>query len=292
MEELQDGKHQHSHHHSTSKGLKTAFWLNAFFTVFEFIGGYFANSTAIMTDAVHDLGDTIAIGTGVIMEKISKKEKNSRYTYGYRRFSILSAVLLSIFLLTGAMTMLIKSIFLLFEPKEVNSVIMLGLAVIGITVNGIGFLGISKGNKEKGHNAKAVMFHLLEDVLGWAAVLIGSIVIYFTNWNWIDPLLSILIALFIISQTIPNLIQSGKIFLQSNPKEKEMEKIKKQLLNISGVKELKSINIWTLDGVEIIGTIQIIIDSTSTNQQSILHETIKIAKSFGIDQPTIQVEKG
>src|SRR5690606_34982471 len=214
---MEHNHHSHNHHHSTGNGMKTAFWLNASFTVLELVGGVLSNSTAIITDAIHDFGDTIAIGSGVWLEKLSKKGRNPTYSYGFKRFSLLSAILLSGFLLTGSSIMLVKSALHLFSPKVVDDQLMLAMAVIGIVVNGIGFWRIYKEERNHGNNSKAVMLHLLEDVLGWVAVLIGSIIIYFTGWYWIDPLLSILIALFIISRTIPNLVASAKIFLQAVP---------------------------------------------------------------------------
>ncbi|MEH6657061.1 cation diffusion facilitator family transporter [Leeuwenhoekiella marinoflava] len=210
-------QHEHNHQHSHRKnGLSLAFWLNLIFAVIEVVGGILTNSTAIIADAFHDFIDAIAIGIAVLFEKISGKKRSSNYSYGYKRFSLLSALGLSLFLLIGAVFMIKSGIESFIQPKEVNSIGMLWLAVLGVSINGFAFLRIKSGNGEHrhhhsqghshNHNNKAIMLHLLEDVLGWVAVLIGAAVIYFTGWNWVDGLLTIGIAAFISYNATKNLI--------------------------------------------------------------------------------------
>src|SRR5690606_37745461 len=209
-------------------GLSLAFFLNLFFAIIELIGGILTNSTAIIADAFHDFMDAVAIGMAVYMDRFSRKPKSSSYSYGYRRFSLLSAIIMSVILLVGAVFMVVQAIQSFNTVKEVNSVGMFGLAVLGITINGFAFLKIKKGGKATHHhahshhlhgtadaNTTAVMLHLLEDVLGWIAVLIGAIIIYFTDWYWIDGLLTIGIALFIGFNAIKNLWNTFKILLQA-----------------------------------------------------------------------------
>lgn len=288
---MEHNHHSHNHHHSTGNGMKTAFWLNASFTVLELVGGILSNSTAIITDAIHDFGDTIAIGSGVWLEKLSKKGRNPTYSYGFKRFSLLSAILLSGFLLTGSSIMLVKSALDLFSPKVVDDQLMLAMAVIGIVVNGIGFWRIYKEERNHGNNSKAVMLHLLEDVLGWVAVLIGSIIIYFTGWYWIDPLLSILIALFIISRTIPNLVASAKIFLQAVPDDVLVENIQNEILSVNGVHTIHDVHIWTMDGDYHVMSLHIVLEEKNAEQEaSILQQVVSIAEKYNVKHPTIQFE--
>ena len=288
---MEHNHHSHNHHHSTGNGMKTAFWLNASFTVLELVGGILSNSTAIITDAIHDFGDTIAIGSGVWLEKLSKKGRNPTYSYGFKRFSLLSAILLSGFLLTGSSIMLVKSALDLFSPKVVDDQLMLAMAVIGIVVNGIGFWRIYKEERNHGNNSKAVMLHLLEDVLGWVAVLIGSTIIYFTGWYWIDPLLSILIALFIISRTIPNLVASAKIFLQAVPDDVLVENIQNEILSVNGVHTIHDVHIWTMDGDYHVMSLHIVLEEKNAEQEaSILQQVVSIAEKYNVKHPTIQFE--
>lgn len=288
---MEHNHHCHNHHHSTGNGMKTAFWLNASFTVLELVGGILSNSTAIITDAIHDFGDTIAIGSGVWLEKLSKKGRNPTYSYGFKRFSLLSAILLSGFLLTGSSIMLVKSALDLFSPKVVDDQLMLAMAVIGIVVNGIGFWRIYKEERNHGNNSKAVMLHLLEDVLGWVAVLIGSIIIYFTGWYWIDPLLSILIALFIISRTIPNLVASAKIFLQAVPDDVLVENIQNEILSVNGVHTIHDVHIWTMDGDYHVMSLHIVLEEKNAEkEESILQQVVSIAEKYNVKHPTVQFE--
>jgi cobalt-zinc-cadmium efflux system protein len=283
------------------KGLNTAFWLNAGFTIIELAGGVFTNSTAILTDAVHDFGDTLAIGLGIWFEKISGRKRTETYSYGYKRFSLLSALILSVFLLGGSLVMLIESFSKLFEAQEVNSVGMLWLAVLGIAANGLAFLKIKNGHHhhhhhgshdhDHSHNSKAIMLHLLEDILGWVAVLIGAIVIYFTKWYWIDPLLSILIAGFIISRAVPNLVNTLKIFLQSVPEHLNIPFIKEEIMKIKGISSLHDLHAWTLDGSYNVMTLHIVIeDAALTAQHHIQNEVESILLANKVHHPTLQLE--
>lgn len=283
------------------KGLNTAFWLNAGFTIIELAGGVFTNSTAILTDAVHDFGDTLAIGLGIWFEKISGRKRTETYSYGYKRFSLLSALILSIFLLGGSLVMLIESFSKLFQAQEVNSVGMLWLAILGIAANGLAFLKIKNGHHhhhhhgphdhDHSHNSKAIMLHLLEDVLGWVAVLIGAVVIYFTKWYWIDPLLSILIAGFIISRAVPNLVNTLKIFLQSVPEHLNIPFIREEIMKIKGISSLHDLHAWTLDGNYNVLTLHIVIEDTViTRLQEIQNKAEDILLANKVHHPTLQLE--
>ncbi len=195
--------------------LKVAFLLNFIFTIIELIGGFFTNSVAILSDAVHDLGDTIAIGSALWLEQISQRGRNRQYTYGYKRFSTLGALITSIILISGSVVILYEAIPRFFTPQEVKSTGMMWMAILGILFNGLAVLRLKGGDESLNH--RAVMLHLLEDVLGWVAVLLGSIIIGFTNWFWIDPLLSVLVAAFILYNVWGNLRAVLLVFLQSTP---------------------------------------------------------------------------
>jgi len=295
------GKHHHHSHSndSTKAGLSLAFWMNAVFSVIELIGGILTNSTAIIADAFHDFMDAVAIGIALILEKVSGRKRSKKYSYGYKRFSLLSAVGMSVFLLAGAVLMIIKAVQSLIHPEVVNSVGMLGLAVLGIAVNGFAFLRIRNAGKEshhahshtQNHNSRAIMLHLLEDILGWIAVLIGSVIIYFTSWFWIDAVLAIGIAVFISYNAINNLLNTMKIFLQSVPGSIHVDNLSAELRSIEGIHDFHDLHIWTLDGNYHVASLHVIINPVYKGREEVIYDSIiQLMDKYHIQHPTIQME--
>jgi cobalt-zinc-cadmium efflux system protein len=294
------GNH-HEHHHTNKNGLSLAFWLNAVFSVIEVVGGILTNSTAILADAFHDFTDAAAIGLAVILEKISGKKRTARFSYGFRRFSVLSAMAMSLFLLTGAIVMSINAIQSFINPSEVNSIGMLWLAILGIAINGLAFLRIKKSNtshehnhshgSSQNHNSKAIMLHLLEDVLGWVAVFIGAIVIYFTGWFWIDPLLAIAIAIFIGFNATRNLISVTRILLQSVPENVDIQRLSTDLQAIEGIDGIHDLHIWSLDGNYNICSLHMVVNNTNLHLRESIHlAVIGLMDKYNIQHPTLQLE--
>lgn len=295
---------EQQHEHKTDKnGLTLAFWLNLLFAIIEVVGGIFTNSTAIIADAFHDFMDAIAIGVAVLFEKISGKKRSSNFSYGYKRFSLLSALGLSLFLLIGAVFMIISGIESFIQPKEVNSVGMLWLAVLGVSINGFAFLRIKNGNGEHhhhhahshshghSHNSKAIMLHLLEDVLGWIAVLIGAIVIYFTGWYWIDGVLTIAIAAFISYNATKNLIGTLKIMLQAVPENVNIKNLTTELNKIEGIVNIHDFHIWSLDGNYNVASLHAVVENSDKNWENDIHTAIvQLMEKHHIQHPTIQFE--
>ncbi len=297
--------HHEEHHHSDNKnGLTLAFWLNLIFAVIEVVGGIVTNSTAIIADAFHDFIDATAIGIAVLFEKISEKKRSSNFSYGYKRFSLLSALGLSLFLLIGAVFMIKSGIESFIQPKEVNSIGMLWLAVLGVSINGFAFLRIKNGNREHhhhahnhshghshNHNSKAIMLHLLEDVLGWVAVLIGAIVIYFTGWNWIDGLLAIAIAAFISYNATKNLIGTLKVMLQAVPENVNIENLTTELNKIEGVVNIHDFHIWSLDGNYNVASLHAVLEGKDNGSENKIYKTVsELFNKYNIQHPTVQME--
>ncbi len=301
-----------SHNHSPKNSTKTnalnlAFWLNLIFSVIELVGGILTNSTAIITDALHDFTDAMAIGMAVFLEKFSTKPATDKFTFGYRRFSLLSALTMSAFLFGGSLFMIITAIQSFASPKIVHSQGMLALAVLGIVVNGLAFFNIKNSDHAHQHahahthshshnhshgdqNSKAIMLHLLEDLLGWVAVLIGAGVIYFTNWYWIDGALAICIALFIGFNALKNFSESMKILLMATPENIDLAKLKAEILNIKQVNKIKQLRIWSLDGNQNIASVQLII-AEHTDCPQLLAEIKQIFAEFTVDDVTVQFNK-
>lgn len=288
--------HTHDHHHSHKDGLTLAFWLNLIFSIIELVGGILINSTAIIADAFHDFTDAIAIGLAVLMEKLSNKKRTAKFSYGFKRFSLLSALCMSLFLLIGAVFMSISAYKSFINPEPINSSGMLWLAILGITINGFAFFKIKKSLEHShshghSHSSKAVMLHLLEDALGWVAVLVGAVIIYFTNWYWIDSILTWGIALFIAYNATHNLISTMKVLLQAVPENINIEELSNELKQIDGVENIHDLHIWSLDGQYNVGSLHAVVNITDQNQADAISTAIyQLMNKHHIQHPTIQIE--
>jgi len=239
-------KHQHQHQHNSSgQNLKIAFFLNLGFTILEIIGGFYVNSVAIMSDAVHDLGDSLSLGTAWYLDKKSKENANKNFSFGYARFSLLGALINSLVLILGAVYVIYEAVGRILEPEHSNAGGMMVLAIIGILVNGYAVYKMSGG---KTLNEKVVSWHLLEDVLGWVAVLIVAIILNFKDILYLDPALSLLITAYILWGVIGRLKETLFIFLQGVPNSIDLIDIENQLRNIENVQALHHTHIWSLEG--------------------------------------------
>ena len=240
--------HHHGHHHHHDHGvknLKVAFFLNLSFTIIEIVGGIYTNSLAILSDALHDLGDSLGIGLSWYCQKLSNKEADDTYTFGYKRFSLLGALINAVVLLVGSVFILSQAIPQLFNPAETDAQGMLYIAIFGVIVNGAAVLRLRKGTSI---NERVIALHLLEDVLGWAAVLVGSVVMLYFDLPWIDPLLSVLIAAFILINVFKNLRRSVVIILQARPQGIDLAMLREKLTGIEEIRSVKDCQLWSMDG--------------------------------------------
>lgn len=282
--------HSHGQHNDSTKNIGWAFFLNLSFTIFEFIGGFYTNSVAILSDAVHDLGDTLAIGTGYFFERYSNKKENNLYTYGYRRYSTLAAIINIIVLTSGSILIIVKTIPRLIHPEEVNAEGMIFMAFIGVAVNGFAVFKLFK-NKNSA-NQRVMMLHMLEDTLGWVAVLIGATVMYFFNFPIIDPLLSLGIAIFILYNAIKNLISIIPIFLQAAPNSVNQKEIIDELKELNNVVNAHDLHLWSLDGEFNIMSLHLVVDKdTDMKRSAVLKKEVReIIKKDKIKHITIEIE--
>ncbi|KKN22704.1 hypothetical protein LCGC14_0912400 [marine sediment metagenome] len=282
----------HSHNHQdddSSRNIALVFFLNLGFTIIEFIGGLLTNSTAIMADAVHDLGDSLSLGSAWFLSRWGQKPANNEFTYGYRRLTLFGAFLNSVVLIAGSAWVLSESIPRLADPVMPVTEGMLALSILGVSINGFAAYRISKGNTL---NEKVLNWHLLEDVLGWAAVLIVSVVLQFVDWPILDPLLSIGFTLFILFNVLRNLWTTGKIFLQSVPDKALYDEIRETLLKIVGIREIHHQHLWSLDGEHHVLTTHLVVKGTFERDQFIkLKQTIAEAlKPYDLAHTTIEIE--
>lgn len=280
----------HNHDHSSSsKRIGWAFFLNLSFTVIEFIGGWLTNSTAIMADAVHDLGDSLSIGSAWWLNRLGNRQGDAQYTYGYRRLSLLGALINGVVLIAGSVWVLAAAIPRLAEPVMPVTEGMLALALLGVTVNGFAAYRLSEG---KSLNEKVLNWHLLEDVLGWVAVLIVSVILHFVDWPILDPLLSIGFTLFILVNVIRNLWSTGKLFVQAVPDPVLHDDIRRTLLGIEHINEVHHQHLWSLDGEHHVLTAHLVVGDTfplenySATKAAVAHSL----EPYQLAHTTIEIE--
>ena len=270
----------------SEKNILIAFLLNLFFSVFELIGGIFTNSIAIISDAIHDFGDSISIGVSYILEKKSKKKPDNKYTFGYTRYSVLGAIITNTILIIGSTLVIYNAILRIINPIEINHNGMIIFAIVGALVNFIAAYFTKEGDSL---NQKAVNLHMLEDVLGWIAVLIGAIIIKFTNLTIIDPILSILVAIYILTHAIKSYKKIFNLFLEKTPEDIEIDEIKEHLLKIREVDGIHHIHIWSMDGINNYATMHVV---TETKKIKELKQAIKEElNEHGISHTTIEIER-
>lgn len=279
----------HSHGSSESGRIGFAFWLNFSFAIIEFIGGFLTNSVAIMSDAVHDLGDSLAIGFGWLASRAAKREPDATYTYGYRRLSLLSAALNGLILTAGSLWIISEAVPRLWEPQLPHTTGMFGLAVLGVAVNGAAALRLRGGGTA---NEKMLSWHLLEDTFGWLAVLIASVAIHFTGWAILDPLLSIGFTLVILYNVARNLRGTVQLFLQVSPDRALTERLRQTLEELPGVRSSHHLHLWSLDGQHHVLTAHLELDShlALADQVALKREIHQRLEQFELAHTTIEFE--
>ena len=264
-----------------------AFVLNFSFAIIEFIFGGLFGSSAILADAVHDLGDALAIGISAFLESISNREEDSHYTLGYKRFSLLGAILTAVILITGSSLVILENISKLIEPQPVDHEGMLWLGVIAIAINLTASLIVRKGQTK---NESILSLHFLEDTLGWVAVILMAIVLRFTDWYILDPLLSLGISFYILSKAIPRFWSTLKIFLDAVPEGVDIQKIKSDLEQLEHVASINQLNLWTMDGLEKNAIVHVCLEHV--NHMEICKESIRdLLKDCGFQNVTIEVDE-
>ena len=263
-----------------------AFFLNLTYAIVEFIAGGVFGSSAVLADSVHDLGDAIAIGISAFLESISNREEDSHYTLGYKRFSLLGAMITAVILMTGSVLVILENIAKIFHPQSVNDEGIFWLGIIAITINVLASLVIRKGQTK---NESILSLHFLEDTLGWVAVILMAIVLRFTDWYILDPLLSLAISFFILSKALPRFWSTLKIFLDAVPEGVDIQKIKTDLAELDHVASINQLNLWTMDGLEKNAIVHVCLKEME--HMETCKESIRIfLKDCGFQNITIEVD--
>ena len=280
---MHDHSHTHSHSHGkTERNILIAFLLNLSFSVFELFGGFFTHSVAILSDSVHDFGDALSIGLSYLLERRSVRRPDARHSYGYRRYSVLGSLITTVILLVGSALVIISSVTRLIHPVEVNYHGMIGFAVVGVVLNLAAALVTREGDSL---NQRAVNLHMLEDVLGWAIVLVGAVIMNFTDLRLLDPLMSIGVSIFIAVHALGNLGSVLDLFLEKTPAGIDMAALTEQLQSLPGVENVHHLHIWSLDGESHRATLHAVVTAPDAKQR--LRDELK---THGISHATIETE--
>ena len=268
----------------TENNILIAFLLNLSFSIMEFIGGIFTGSVAIISDAVHDIGDALSIGISYFLEKKSKKKPDDKYTYGYVRYSILGSFITTMILVAGSIIVIYNASLRLINPIQINYNGMILFAVFGTIVN---FLAATFTKDGDSLNQRAVNLHMLEDVLGWIVVLIGAIIMRFTDISLIDPIMSIGVAIFVLIHALKNLKEVLDIFLEKTPENVNIDELKKHVMELDGVLDVHHIHVRSMDGYRNFATMHLVFDGELKTIKAKVKEELS---EHGIDHSTIEFE--
>ena len=268
----------------TERNILIAFVLNLGFSAFEFFGGLFTGSVAILSDALHDLGDAVSIGISFFLERKSKQQPDSAYTYGYGRYSVLGGVITTAVLLLGSLAVIWHAVERIINPVAIHYTGMIVFALVGVVVNLAAAFVTRAGDSV---NQKAVNLHMLEDVLGWLVVLVGAVVMRFTQLSVIDPILSIAVSAVILVNAVKNMKEAVGIFLEKAPEEIHIAHLKGHLCQIEGVYDVHHIHIWTMDGQNHYATMHV---KTDKPPHEIKEKIRKELQEHGIVHATLELE--
>ena len=271
---------------SSKTSIWLAFFLNLSYAIVEFIAGGIFGSSAVLADSVHDLGDAIAIGISALLETISNREEDRQYTLGYKRFSLLGAMLTSVILMIGSVLVILENITKIAHPQPVNENGILWLGIIAVAINVLASLVVRKG---KTKNESILSLHFLEDTLGWLAVILMAIILRFTDWYILDPLLSLVISIFILTKAIPRFWSTLKIFLDAVPEDVDIKQVKNDLEQLDHVVSVNQLNLWTMDGLERNAIVHVCLEEIEHIEYC--KESIRnLLKDYGFQNVTIEVD--
>ena len=279
----------HHHKNSSEKNLKLVFFLNLGFTIIEFIGGIYVNSIAIISDAVHDLGDSLSLGTSWYLDHKSQQKSDSKFSFGYRRFSLLGALLNSLILIAGSVYVIYEAVGRLMAPEHSDAEGMMVFAIMGVIVNGFAAWKLSRG---KTLNEKVISWHLMEDVLGWASILVVAIILQFKDIHYLDPALSLVITIYILWNVFKRLKETLFIFLQGTPSDINLDEVKQQIKEIPGVASTHHVPIWSQEGEHHVFTAHVKLENINSVEEylNLKSEVLDSLKTYNFEHFTIQFE--
>lgn len=264
--------HIHLHSDTAGRNILSAFFINLTFTVISLIGGWLTNSMAIISDSIHDLGCTLSIALAWVFERIAGHTPTPRFTFGYRRFTLLGAFVNAFILLGGASIVLYESFGRMASPEEVNAEGMLWFALLAILCKGLAVWRTWKGASV---NQRMVSLHLLGDCLGWVAVLLASIVMMFVEIPLLDPILSVCISLYILYNVVRNLIVAFRIVLEGVPVTIDYLTLKAEMKTLEGVDEIETLRVWSMDNVHHAATVALTTTLTTLEEVEAMKSSLR-----------------
>ena len=277
----------HHHHKKAGENLAFVFFINLAFNIVVIAAALATNSMAILADFIHDASDTISIALAWFLEHVAQRDSTDKYSYGYQRFSILGAVIISIFVIIMAFVILSEAIPRLFAPESVDAGGMLAVAIVGIVFK---FVSVYRLHKGETYNEKAIFFHQLGDIFEWVAILILSLVLMFWEGaQYLDPFVSIGIALWLIFNLGRNLYKSIEVLLQKTPDYFDVDEFRQSIENIEGVNAIDDFHIWSLDGIDSVMTLKVDVDF-GKDVGEIKKEIYAISKKYHVVDITIELE--
>ncbi|MBR7049978.1 MAG: cation transporter [Methanobrevibacter sp.] len=277
----------HHHHKKAGENLAFVFFINLAFNIVVIAAAIATNSMAILADFIHDASDTISIALAWFLEHVAQRDSTDKYSYGYQRFSILGAVIISIFVIIMAFVILSEAIPRLFAPEGVDAGGMLAVAIVGIVFK---FVSVYRLHKGETYNEKAIFFHQLGDIFEWVAILILSLVLMFWEGaQYLDPFVSIGIALWLIFNLGRNLYKSIEVLLQKTPDYFDVDEFRQSIENIEGVNAIDDFHIWSLDGIDSVMTLKVDVDF-GKDVGEIKKEIYAISKKYHVVDITIELE--
>ncbi len=293
-EDTDHSRHGHDHGHadfrdrdSSIRNIRIVFFLNLFFSIFEVAFGLIFNSVAILSDAIHDFGDSVSVGLSWFFQKYSRKEPSNRFSFGHQRFSLMGALITATVLLSGSVLLLTRSVPRLFQPEEVNAEGMFYLSLFAIALNGYAAWLLSKGSSK---NEKVLNVHILEDVLGWVGVLVVSIVLRYTDWYILDPILSIMISLFIFAKTLPLFISTMHVFLEGVPSHVDLDRLEQDIMKMEDVHAVSHLHIWSIDGEENAMNVTLFVSTEDQKKIEKIKDAVRfLTKELRVSHSTIEI---
>ena len=281
--------HNHTHQHEIQENIKLAFFLNAGFAVAELFGGLMTNSMAIMADALHDLGDSITLAVSWRLEHLSAKSEDGKFSYGYKRFSLLSALISGIVLISGSIYVITEAVQRLLAPQESNARGMLIFALFGIAINGYAAFRTSHG---KNMNSRMISWHMIEDVLGWAAVLVVSLVLMIWDIEILDPLLSLGLTAFVLYNVGRNLWATMRLFLQGVPDTIKIDDIQDEIRELEKVRDVHHTHVWSLDGEQHVLTTHVVLclDAKKEDIRRVKEKIRDLTDKYELAHTTVEFE--
>jgi cobalt-zinc-cadmium efflux system protein len=289
--------HDHNHHHgpveltNVNRAFIIGILLNFLFVVIEVITGLSIHSLSLLSDAGHNLADVGALALSLLAYRLLKVKSNDKYTYGYRKTSILTALFNAVILLVSIGAIAYEAIHRFFNPEPLPGFTIAIVAGIGIAINAITAIMFLK-DKEKDINIKSAYLHLMSDALVSLGLVIAGIVIHYTNWYWLDPVLSIIIAIVILLGTWNLLKQSLRLSLDGVPPGIDLQNVKTAALKINGIKDIHHIHIWAISTTQNAMTAHLVLnkDISKENEHAIKHEFRHTMEHLNINHVTVETE--